>query len=153
MTSSTKNTVSEICTALMLLLLVYTGTVKLFDFPAFQMVLSTSPLIGQHAITVARLLPLLELLIAVILFIPRTRLSGLAASTILMAVFTVYVAYMLLFEPKLPCSCGGVIAAMGWPEHLLFNLFFTGIGLLGWWTRASRFDKTGPIADVAAATC
>ncbi|RYE02141.1 MAG: hypothetical protein EOP50_00730 [Sphingobacteriales bacterium] len=147
MSGTTKNRISEVCTALLLLLLVYTGSVKLLDYPAFRMVLHTSRWIGSFAPLVAWLLPVLELAIAVLLFIPSTRQSGLAASTMLLSLFTLYVGYMLVFEPKLPCSCGGVISGMGWPQHLLFNLFYTAIALLGWWTKASRNDRIQPMKE------
>ena len=143
MSARIKNGISEVCTALLLLLLVYTGIAKLMDYPAFRMVLRTSPLIGSLAPTMAWILPALELIIAMALFFPRTRLLGLGASATLMCLFTLYVGYMLLFEPKLPCSCGGVLSSMGWPEHLLFNLFFTGVALLGWWARASMQNQAG----------
>jgi hypothetical protein len=43
---------------------------------------------------------------------------------------------MLLFTPKLPCSCGGVLKNLSWKEHLMFNFCFTAIAFIGW-----RFSK------------
>jgi hypothetical protein len=49
-----------------------------------------------------------------------------------MLAFTVYTVAILLHAFKyIPCSCGGVIRKLTWPQHLFFNLFFVGISILG----------------------
>jgi hypothetical protein len=48
-----------------------------------------------------------------------------------MTAFTLYIGYMVSFAEKLPCSCGGVISKMTWNQHLVFNIFFTLLSLLG----------------------
>jgi hypothetical protein len=57
-------------------------------------------------------------------------LPGLYASLVLMLAFTIYTAAVLLHAFKyVPCSCGGVIRKLTWPQHLVFNLFFVGISV------------------------
>jgi hypothetical protein len=126
-------TLIEIIGALFILLFTYTAISKLAGYAQFRRVLSMSPLIGTGANFVAWLLPSVELITSLLLFVPQTRKWGFFTSTILMSVFTLYIAYMILFEPKLPCSCGGVISQLSWKQHLLFNILFTLLAITGLW--------------------
>lgn len=128
-----RNTVVEIVAALFILLFVYTAMSKFFEFPRFEYTLSQSPLIGDKAPLVAWALPITELLIAILLLVPRTRRLGLWASFFIMLAFTGYLVYMLYFTPDRPCSCGGVLKQMTWKQHLVFNIGFTLLALLGLW--------------------
>lgn len=123
-------TLQVIC-SLLIFLFAYTAVSKLSNFGLFQALLSQSPLIGEKAILVAWLLPPFELVMAILLLVPRTRAMALLGSFILLLVFTGYTVYMLLSSTKLPCSCGGVFRSLGWREHLLLNIFFTLLTLTG----------------------
>jgi len=122
---------TDIISALFILLFVYTATTKLIEHDNFKVVLAQSPLIGEKANVLSWLLPILELFTAMLLFIPSLRKWGFASALILMLLFTFYITYMILFARNLPCSCGGVVSAMTWPEHLIFNIFFTSIAAIG----------------------
>lgn len=128
-----RSTIVEIISALLILLFVYTSSSKLLAIQSFQVVLSTSPLIGENAKYLAWGIPVVEIFVSLLLVIPYTRLYGLYFSVGLMSVFTAYILYMLIFTPKLPCSCGGVIAKLSWPHHLIFNIVFTLLAMLGAW--------------------
>jgi len=125
-----KTIVPDIISALFILLFVYTALTKLMEHESFRAVLSQSPLIGINATILSWVLPILELFTATLLFIPTMRKWGFASSLILMFFFTCYITYMILFARDLPCSCGGVISAMTWPEHLIFNIFFTALAAI-----------------------
>jgi uncharacterized membrane protein YphA (DoxX/SURF4 family) len=126
-----KNILIEIISALFILLFIYTATSKLMDYVSFREVLKTSPLIGNWASTIAWLLPILEISIGLLLLLPKTRLLGLWSSFIVMIGFTAYLVYMIYFTPNLPCSCGGVLKQMTWKEHLILNLAFIFLALIG----------------------
>jgi hypothetical protein len=50
----------------------------------------------------------------------------------LMSLFTIYTILVLShFYDYVPCSCGGVIRRLTWPQHLFFNLFFVALSTLG----------------------
>jgi hypothetical protein len=116
---------------LLIFVFAYTGSSKLLDSKAFAAVLHEVPMIGWGAGVIALLLPLTELLIALLLLFERTRLMGLYASLVLLLVFTGYLVYMILAVPHLPCSCGGVISKMGWKGHLVFNGVLIGVTVIG----------------------
>jgi len=116
---------TECMAALFILLFVYTASSKLMDLQRFRAVLDTSPLIGPYSKMVALLIPLTELITAALLVFPGTRKRGLVLSLILMVLFTLYLFYMILFTSHLPCSCGGVIQALSWSQHLALNITLT----------------------------
>lgn len=122
---------TSLISILLLFLFAYTGSSKLIDHKAFAAVLEQVPLIGRGAGVVVILLPLAELLIALLLLFESTRLMGLYASLVLLSVFTGYLIYMVLFVPHLPCSCGGVIGKMSWRQHIGFNVIFMVLTVMG----------------------
>lgn len=127
----TRKAIVDVIAALLILLFTYTAVSKLMEMDLFRFMLSESPGIGSNASWLYITIPALELLIATLLFFPSTRLKGLYASLALMLSFTVYVGYMISTGDNLPCSCGGVISAMTWQQHLYFNIFFTLAALAG----------------------
>lgn len=132
--NKTKIISTEVTSALLILLFSYTGIMKLIDHDNFQGVLSQSDLLGKWAQILAWVIPVVELITVLLLFITRTKIIGLSICIVLMCVFTFYVFYMIVFMPHLPCNCGGVIKLMSWREHLVFNVFFTMIAILGYRT-------------------
>jgi hypothetical protein len=123
----------DLIASLFILLFLYTGLSKLREQEEFQIVLLKSPFLAASAITLSWLLPIIEIATSVLLFFPTTRKYGLATSAILMAIFTIYISYMLLFTPNLPCSCGGVLKQLNWVQHLWFNIFFLLLSILALW--------------------
>ena len=111
--------------ALFIFLFVYTAVSKLFDFEKFEAVLSASPLLGSWSVYLAWTIPFAEFIIATLLFFPPLRKKGLIFSFALMILFTIYIAYMILFTPHLPCSCGGVIQQLSWRQHFILNVGLT----------------------------
>lgn len=132
-TTTLKNilTITDIISALILLLFLYTAVSKLADHERFNDVLLSSPLLTNYADSVTWALPVTELIITLLLFIPSTRRPGLYASFILLIILTLYLLWMVLFASHLPCNCGGVISEMSWIQHIAFNGFFIIINLIG----------------------
>lgn len=112
-------------TVLLFLLFLYAAFSKLIDFHNFVTQLKRSPLVGEYANVLAWVVPELEVLIAILLLLPRTRFIGLYSSFFLMLLFTVYVYVIPRFFSYVPCSCGGVIGKLSWTWHFWFNVFFT----------------------------
>lgn len=123
--------IADTISAMLLLLFLYTALSKLSDYESFRFVLSKSPLLKHYAGFIAVALPVEELLVALLLFIPPTRVTGLYISFILISLFTLYLIYMITFTPDLPCNCGGVLKLLSWKQHIFFNLFFIVLCLAG----------------------
>ncbi len=127
-----ENVAAAIIPALLILLFIYAAVSKLVDFDQFkaQMYNQTLP----HEVTTVLIwtLPGIEILAAILLAFERTRLAGFYLSGILMFLFTGYISLVLLdFFSRVPCSCGGIIKSLDWKMHLLFNLFFLLLIVLG----------------------
>lgn len=121
----------DVIVFLFVLLFMYAAISKLSQFHEFQAQLSKSPLIMEYSNMLSILVPCIEILISILLLIPRVQIVGLYASFSLMFLFTAYIAFMLVFSPYVPCSCGGILSKLGWKEHLVFNGVFTLLGLIG----------------------
>ena len=120
----------EIIVALYVLLFLYTAIMKLRDIPFFIGSMSHTPILRSYAGILAGMIPAMEIAIAILLIIPRTRQYGLWTGTGLMGIFTLYVAFILATMKELPCSCGGVLQQLNWKEHLVFNSGFLLAGML-----------------------
>jgi putative oxidoreductase len=121
----------EIFTYLLALLFFYTALSKLIDFKRFIWEIGNQPY--EHWIRPVLIygLPTIELLTTFLLLRPKTRQKGFYISAILMIVFTMYVAFVTFnYYNRVPCSCAGVFRAMSWPQHLIFNIFFTIIAII-----------------------
>lgn len=106
-------------------LFLYTGLSKFVDFNVFVVTLGASPLVKDYKYLVAVGIPTVELVIVLLLLIPKTKRIGFYASFFLMVIFTAYVAIILGGSEQLPCSCGGVFYKITWKPHLFLNIFLT----------------------------
>ncbi|MES2003013.1 MAG: MauE/DoxX family redox-associated membrane protein [Bacteroidota bacterium] len=123
-----KGTLTLITCSLLILLFSYTAVSKLIDLDGFAYDMHNQPFPRWFSSTLVYLLPVMELLIAGLLFSNRTRAMGLWVAGMLMTFFTVYTCLVLLkVFYKVPCSCGGVIKRLNWQQHLFFNLFFVAL--------------------------
>ena len=121
----------DIISAVFLLLFLYTAISKLMHCAEFGLAMAESPMLKPFAGVIAWLLPVTEIVAAVLLFFPVTRINGLYASFFLLIIFTVYLSFMILFTHDLPCNCGGAIKNLTWPQHICFNLFFLALAATG----------------------
>ena len=133
--TSIKKGILEVICLSYILLFVYAAVSKILDFENFQVQLGQSPLLSAFASWVSWGVPIIEILIALTLLIPRYRLVGLFAAFSLMIMFTTYIIVILNYSSSIPCSCGGILENLDWTEHLVFNILFvllafTGIMLL-----------------------
>lgn len=122
----------EVISAMLIIVLLYTGISKLIDRISFHVNLEQSQIFHNHAHFVSYAAPILEILIAISLTITKARKMGLLASALLMAFFTGYVIHLMATNPNLPCSCGGAVAWLSWPQHLALNIFLTTISIAGY---------------------
>jgi len=106
---------------LFLVLFVYTASSKLLDLGLFELRLGRMPYIAPYASLLSWSVPVLEFVIAGLLLLPKLRMIGLYASGILLTLFTIYIIAVLQFSDDIPCSCGGVLSALGWDDHIIFN--------------------------------
>ena len=127
-----RQVIIECIAALLILLFLYASLSKFLDFKTFTGEMNNQPLPNSWTPFLVWFIPCTEITISLALLFEYTRLLGLYASLILMSLFTVYTVIILLhFFSYVPCSCGGVIKRLTWRQHLVFNLFFVALSVLG----------------------
>ena len=114
-----------------ILLYLYAAASKLMGFQEFKVQLGQSPVLTGCAGIVVWLIPAVEIAIAVLLVFQRTLLVGLYAAFGLMLMFIGYILVILYSGEQIPCNCGGLLDAMSWTQHLVFNSVFAVLGLIG----------------------
>lgn len=122
--------IRETICLLFVLLFIYASASKLMDFQHFRIELGQSPLLSAFADQFSVVVPVLEIIICVLLLIPRFKSAGLFAAYGLMVMFTAYIFIILHYTSFVPCSCGGVLEKMSWNAHLAFNIFFIFLGVV-----------------------
>jgi hypothetical protein len=121
-------------------LFLYTAYSKIIDHARFLKGLTRVEVIGSFAIYISWLVPIAEILVALLMIIPRTYKWGLYFFTGLMTLFTLYILSMLLWATKLPCHCGGAIEKLTWVQHVWFDLAFIAIAIFALWLSKSKIN-------------
>lgn len=140
--SKYRNIIVEIITALFILLFVYAAVSKFIDHQRFTAQIRQTPFLKTFAVWIAWVIPIVEIVISIMLAIPRLRSYGLYSSFSLMLLFTSYIIVITKFSSYIPCSCGGVLEKMSWNQHLVFNIFFTFIAVIGIWLNKILIQKS-----------
>lgn len=132
----------DLISMLFMVLWVYAAINKWMD-PEFGTQLHKSPYLDRVADLVQLTLPAGEMLIALLLVFPRTKLLGLYLSFFTMFLFTGYIYAMLHYSFYTPCSCGGILSKLDWDSHLIFNIIFTFLASIGvlLWKKGERTDS------------
>ena len=111
----------------------YSALGKLLDPESFQTVIKNIPLIGQSSTVsiIGYLTPFAELIVALLIAIPRSRYVGLLAAASVLLLFTSFIVYILFLNPDSSCSCTKPISILTRGQQLYVNggfillLFFT----------------------------
>lgn len=111
------------------ILFIYSAVSKLLEFENFQVQIAQSPLLSAFATPIAYGVVIGELIIAVLLCLPKFQKLGLYLFLGFMVAFSIYIYLILNYSPFVPCSCGGILEKMGWREHLWFNSIVCSIAI------------------------
>jgi hypothetical protein len=106
----------------LIMLFVSAAVYKLLTFGTFRSQLNKSSFIIGYAGLVAPLVPALEILVAVLLYRPASRLAGLFCSFFLVSFYTIYLLGMLSMGHEMSCNCGELWQRLSLGQHLLFNI-------------------------------
>lgn len=118
----------DLVVLLLVVLFLHTAISKFLDFKGFTYDLNNQPFSNSFTPFLKWMIPLSEIAIVVTLLFEKGRSIGLYTSLVLMSLFTIYTALVLMrVFAYVPCSCGGVVSYLSWPQHLIFNLFFVAI--------------------------
>ena len=93
-----KATIVEIISILYSILFLYTAVSKLMELDVFQEQIAENPILQPVAPIITWAVPIIEIILSIILFIPQWRLKGLYASLALMIAFTIYIGASMIFS-------------------------------------------------------
>lgn len=124
--------ISEAIAILLMGLFLYSAFAKMLDFVNFSTELSKSPFLQGYTGMLAYVIPLSEVVIAVLLLVPHTRLLALYIYLYMMASFTFYIYLMMTKAYHLPCACMGIFGTvLSWEQHLMANTVITLLVFVG----------------------
>ncbi|QES87592.1 MauE/DoxX family redox-associated membrane protein [Rhizosphaericola mali] len=127
-----KQTILLTITALLFMLFLYAGLEKILELKVFAKDMSNQTLPQQWVPLLTYGIPTSEVFTALLLCTERTRKWGLYGSLLLMTVFTAYVGMVVMdLFPRKPCGCGELLQRLSWTQHLVFNIVFAILALLG----------------------
>lgn len=130
-----KYSISLTCAGLLILLMSYAAVSKLLVLPEFRGQMLNQNLPRALALLLVLLIPAAEILVCGLLWAPASRRYGFLAASLLLGVFSTYIALVILGAwSRTPCSCGGVIGRLSWTAHFWFNMIFLAAGVIGWRT-------------------
>lgn len=122
-TITTGKVVEAIC-FLFILLFVYAATSKILELEKFEIQVGQSPLLTGFGGVIPLCVIGAEFITSAFLATQRFQLLGLFASLSLMVMFTGYIIAIMTLADFVPCSCGGILDALTWREHLYLNVSF-----------------------------
>ena len=121
-----KEWILEIMVYLLAMLMLITAGSKLADLNKFKDQINNQPFDNRFTPALTYGVPIVELLLAVGLLLPKRRRTALYGTALLMTVFTIYIALVTFnFYERVPCGCAFAFEKLSWPQHLVMNLTFT----------------------------
>lgn len=122
----------ELIVLLLALLFLYTAFSKLVDMRHWIRAIHNQVFPKAFNPFLVVLVPLVEIVLGIALLRPKWRKFGFTGSIILLTGFSIYITLGILHAFKrVPCGCAGVFQAMTWPTHLVFNLVFLSLAIIG----------------------
>lgn len=104
----------------------YTGTEKLLDWNRSWNAFHNQTFPRELADIISYVIPISEILLALLLAFTFTRWWGLIGSLLLLSVLNTYIGLIWWGAfPRVPCNCAGFLESMGWEAHFWFNAVLT----------------------------
>ena len=120
------------CAACIAVMLCYAALIKLTNYQTSKEQMLNQVFPEAIALQLTWLVPVTELVIAIALVVKSTMLKALYAALVLMILFTLYISLTMTgIFGRIPCSCGGILKQMSYTTHLLFNLCFIILAIIG----------------------
>lgn len=130
-----RSDIPDLISFFLILMFSYAAASKLLNFHSFRTQMLVQPLPKWSAVYLIYTVPLSEIVTVTFLLFKTTKSIGFYTSTFLMLSFTIYVGLAITgVFGSIPCSCGGIIGNLGWPQHFIFNLIFLSLSIYGIYT-------------------
>lgn len=104
---------------------------KTIRFERFHSELGKSPFLMEYSTLIAYGTPIVEALVVILLLTDRFRIVGLYMSVFLMSLFTAYIYVLLNYSYYKSCLCSAALESLSWQQHLIFNIVFLVLAIIG----------------------
>jgi uncharacterized membrane protein YhaH (DUF805 family) len=112
--------------AILVVFFAYTAFHKMLGWEDFADQMRNQPMPLWLSGMLAVIVPTLSIIIAVLLVLRSTRLTGFVMAFALLLCFDFYVTAIILeLFPYVPCSCAGISSRLSWGEHLAIDVSLT----------------------------
>ena len=127
-----KQNIEQVIIWIFVLIWTYTGISKLIDFAGFRGAILNQPFPNDIGEYLSILIPIIEVVTAILLINRKTRAIGLIGSVVMLSAFTTYVGLVWVgaFE-RIPCGCAGILELLGWKAHFYLNLSLLILAMIG----------------------
>lgn len=136
-----KKTIPFAVSIFFVILFCYASISKILDFRNFQSQLGQSPGLAGYEIVVAYGIISLQMIAVILLCFRTSRFLGLWITFGILSVFAGYVAFILIYNKNLPCTCIGLFEKISWKENLILNIGLMTIALAGIFSAQKRNQK------------
>ncbi|MDH6253389.1 ABC-type multidrug transport system permease subunit [Chryseobacterium sp. H1D6B] len=136
-----KKTIPFAVSIFFVILFCYASISKILDFRNFQSQLGQSPGLAGYEIVVAYGIISLQMIAVILLCFRTSRFLGLWITFGILSVFAGYVAFILIYNKNLPCTCIGLFEKINWKGNLILNIGLITIALAGIFIAKKRNQK------------
>lgn len=122
----------EIIADLLIIVFAIMAAGQLSNYSVFLLLLHFQPYINQLPVNIAWLIPAGELILAILLIIPRSRNVALYVVLVTMSAGTIYRISLFSAGIHLPCICGNLLRPHLTEQlHIVFNIVLAVLALTG----------------------
>lgn len=126
-----RNIFLQLIRFLLISLFCYTTFHKVIDLAKFESTLMKSTLISDSLVVILLyLVPILEVSIIILLLV-KNYLIGFYGAFFTLLLFTMYLIALNNFSFYKGCSCGGIFNEISYTQHLVVNIIFLLLSLVG----------------------
>lgn len=117
---------------ILILVFAYSGCDKIIHWEQSKLAFQNQTFPDELALALAYVVPILELVLAILIAFPKTLWWGYLGSMLLLTVFTTYVGLIWVGAfPRVPCNCAGILESLDWNSHFFINLFLIFLTMIG----------------------
>ena len=139
----------EVITLLIVVVLLYAAINKLIHYRAFRFVLGITPTLKGMVSILTFAIPILELLIAILMLIQKTKIAGLYLS---IGLFIIYLVGMFQLKLYVPNIRGGILDRLSFTQYLILNTLLLTLAIFGivihYWSKRLANEEPEPPAII-----
>lgn len=123
-----RKVLSEVITLLIIVVLIYAAINKFINYRSFRLVLGITPSLKEMVSVLTWAIPLIELSIAILVMLQKTKIVGLYLSICLFFIYLLGMFQLKLYAPNIR---GGLLDGLSFTQYVIVNTFLLTLSLAG----------------------